>query len=61
MESAYATIHNGKSFWTAFEYNLGTPIFLTLGINAILSTILADATLAWNLLFIFVDFMLTNG
>ncbi len=44
-----------------FEYDPGTPITLTPGIDAILSTILADATLAWNLLFVCVDFVLTNG
>ncbi len=61
MESVYATIHNGKSFLTMFEYDPDTPITLTLGIDAILSTIIADATLTWNLLFVFVDFVLTNG
>ncbi|KAK0433267.1 hypothetical protein EV421DRAFT_1441565 [Armillaria borealis] len=48
LEIAYTTLPNGESFWTAFEYTPGTPIFLTLGIVAILSTILADATLIWR-------------
>ncbi|PBK90542.1 hypothetical protein ARMGADRAFT_1082798 [Armillaria gallica] len=46
MEIAYTTIPNGKTFWTAFEYTPGTPISLAIGIDAILSMILADATLA---------------
>ncbi|PBK90544.1 hypothetical protein ARMGADRAFT_1166888, partial [Armillaria gallica] len=48
VEIAHTTLPNGESFWTAFEYNPGTPIFLALGIDAILSTILADATLIWR-------------
>ncbi|KAK0433265.1 hypothetical protein EV421DRAFT_2023596 [Armillaria borealis] len=48
VEIAYATLPNGENFWTAFEYTPGTPIFLALGIDAILSTILADATLIWR-------------
>ncbi|KAK0221139.1 hypothetical protein EDD85DRAFT_861997 [Armillaria nabsnona] len=48
VESARATIHNGKSFWTMFEYNPGSPIILALGMDAILSAILADATLIWR-------------
>ncbi|KAK0209551.1 hypothetical protein IW262DRAFT_1468809 [Armillaria fumosa] len=50
VQIAYTTLPNGESFWTAFEYNPGTPIALALGIDAILSTILADATLAWTLI-----------
>ncbi|KAK0221104.1 hypothetical protein EDD85DRAFT_861925 [Armillaria nabsnona] len=48
VEVAYTTLPNGESFWTAFEYTPGTPIFLALGIDAMLSTILADATLIWR-------------
>ncbi|KAK0433282.1 hypothetical protein EV421DRAFT_2023600 [Armillaria borealis] len=48
VEIAYATLPNGENFWTAFECTPGTPIFLALGIDAILSTILADATLIWR-------------
>ncbi|SJL13997.1 uncharacterized protein ARMOST_17449 [Armillaria ostoyae] len=58
LEIAYTTLPNGKSFWTAFEYTPGTPMPLTFGIVAILSTILADATLAWNLIFVLGDFLL---
>ncbi len=61
MVIAYTTIPNGKGFWTAFEYTPGTPILLTLGIVAILSTILADATLAWNFIIAFVDFLFMIG
>ncbi len=43
------------------EYNPGTPFFLALGIDAMLSAILADAALAWNSIFDFVDFLLMNG
>ncbi|KAK0467477.1 hypothetical protein IW261DRAFT_1426574 [Armillaria novae-zelandiae] len=49
-EIVYTTFPNGESFWTAFEYNPGAPIFLAQGIDAILSTILADTTLAWSLI-----------
>ncbi|PBK90512.1 hypothetical protein ARMGADRAFT_1111877 [Armillaria gallica] len=52
VEIAYTTLPNGESFWTAFEYNPGTPFFLALGIDAMLSAILADAALAWDLIFI---------
>ncbi|SJL13991.1 uncharacterized protein ARMOST_17443 [Armillaria ostoyae] len=48
LEIAYTTLPNGKNFWTMFEYTPGTLIFLALGIDAILSTILADATLIWR-------------
>ncbi|KAK0433286.1 hypothetical protein EV421DRAFT_1910275 [Armillaria borealis] len=61
LEIAYTTLPNGESFWTAFEYTPGTLILLTLGIDAILSTILADATLAWNSIFIFVYCFFMNG
>ncbi len=61
MEIAYTTIPNGKTFWTEFKYTFSTLIALVMEIAVILSAILADATLAWNLLFVLVDFMLTNG
>ncbi|KAK0467473.1 hypothetical protein IW261DRAFT_1613002, partial [Armillaria novae-zelandiae] len=48
VEIAYTTLPNGKNFWTSFEYNPGTPMSLAEGIDAILSTILADATLIWR-------------
>ncbi|KAK0221144.1 hypothetical protein EDD85DRAFT_796541 [Armillaria nabsnona] len=53
LEIAYITLPNGESFWTAFKYTPGTPIFLTQGVDAILSTILADTTLAWDSIFVF--------
>ncbi|PBK90569.1 hypothetical protein ARMGADRAFT_1166899 [Armillaria gallica] len=41
-------IKNDKTFWTAYEFSPGAPITLTGGIDAILSTLLADATLIWR-------------
>ncbi|KAK0222646.1 hypothetical protein EDD85DRAFT_796178 [Armillaria nabsnona] len=41
-------IKNDKTFWTAYEFSPGAPITLTGGIDAILSTFLADATLIWR-------------
>ncbi|PBK90516.1 hypothetical protein ARMGADRAFT_1032522 [Armillaria gallica] len=40
----------GESFWEAFKSrrDQSTPILLTMGIDAILSTVLADATLIWR-------------
>ncbi|KAK0221106.1 hypothetical protein EDD85DRAFT_960267 [Armillaria nabsnona] len=40
----------GECFWEAFKSrrNQGTPILMTMGIDAILSTVLADATLIWR-------------
>ncbi|KAK0221109.1 hypothetical protein EDD85DRAFT_1028369 [Armillaria nabsnona] len=39
----------GKSFLEAYQcYRISTPITLTVGIDAILSTVLADATLIWR-------------
>ncbi len=44
----------GESFAEAFQsYHIGIPILLTIGIDAILSAVLADAALAWNLTLIF--------
>ncbi|PBK62444.1 hypothetical protein ARMSODRAFT_980714 [Armillaria solidipes] len=57
VEIAHTTIPNGRSFWTASKYIPGTPILWTSGIVAILSTILADATLAWNSIFVFCGFL----
>ncbi|KAK0221132.1 hypothetical protein EDD85DRAFT_796529 [Armillaria nabsnona] len=41
-------IRNDKTFWTAYEFSPGAPITLTGGIDAVLSTFLADATLIWH-------------
>ncbi len=54
VEAILIFITAGKSFWT--EYNV-TPKVSTLlaeEIAAILSTVLADATLAWDLICVFV-------
>ncbi|SJL13957.1 uncharacterized protein ARMOST_17409 [Armillaria ostoyae] len=52
-------ITNGESFWVAFTYsNLSTPIVCTDGIDAILSTLLADATLARGSIFVFAESLL---
>ncbi|KAK0196246.1 hypothetical protein F5146DRAFT_997706 [Armillaria mellea] len=48
VQIAYTTLPNGKSFCTAFEYSPNTWVFSVSGISAILSTILADATLIWR-------------
>ncbi|KAK0221178.1 hypothetical protein EDD85DRAFT_263324 [Armillaria nabsnona] len=45
----YFITTNGKTFWETFEYNnLPTPVTLTTGIGATLSTVLVDATLIWR-------------
>ncbi|PBK90498.1 hypothetical protein ARMGADRAFT_1032505 [Armillaria gallica] len=54
IEIAYTTLPNGKTFWTEFKYTFSTPIILVMGIDAILSMILTDATLAWNLIFVLI-------
>ncbi len=61
MEIAYTTFPNGENFWTAFKYNPSTQFFLAMGIAAILSMILADATLAWVLIFVFVYSLLMDA
>ncbi|KAK0446967.1 uncharacterized protein EV420DRAFT_883522 [Desarmillaria tabescens] len=48
VEISNISITNGKSIWTAYNYQFGTPITLAEGIDAILSTVLADATLIWR-------------
>ena len=40
--------HN-ETFWTAYEFSPSAPITLTAGIDAILSTFLADTTLVRDL------------
>ncbi|SJL17127.1 uncharacterized protein ARMOST_20669 [Armillaria ostoyae] len=45
----YFITANEKTFWEAFESNnLPITVTLTIGIDATLSTVLADATLAWD-------------
>ncbi|KAK0433234.1 hypothetical protein EV421DRAFT_1845645 [Armillaria borealis] len=52
----YFITTNEITFWKAFESNnLPTPVLLTLGISAILSMVLADTTLAGDLMFIFAE------
>ncbi len=47
-------VATGKSFLEAYQSSsVSTPIMLTLGIDAILSTVLADATLVWDLILVF--------
>ncbi|PBK62469.1 hypothetical protein ARMSODRAFT_1024882 [Armillaria solidipes] len=46
-------ITDGESFWTAYSAIPKTWMLLEQGINALLSTVLADATLAWDLTFVF--------
>ncbi|KAK0471637.1 hypothetical protein IW261DRAFT_1511586 [Armillaria novae-zelandiae] len=41
-------IQHNTTFWTAYDFNIDAPITLTGGIDAILSTFLADATLIWR-------------
>ncbi len=45
-------IKHDKTFWTAYESSPGAPITLTGGIDAILSTFLADTILVRDLLFL---------
>ncbi len=54
MDVGLTFITVGESFWTAFNFIPSTSMLLTVGIGAILSTALADATLAWDLIFVFV-------
>ncbi|SJL13967.1 uncharacterized protein ARMOST_17419 [Armillaria ostoyae] len=46
-------ITDGESFWTAYSAIPKTSTILEQGINGILSMVLADATLAWDLIFVF--------
>ncbi|KAK0446990.1 uncharacterized protein EV420DRAFT_885352 [Desarmillaria tabescens] len=47
-EGVSTFITNGKNFWEAYNSDPGKRSLLPLGIEAILSTILADATLIWR-------------
>ncbi|PBK90555.1 hypothetical protein ARMGADRAFT_1064564 [Armillaria gallica] len=48
--SSFFTTINGKPFWDVYASNSSgpTPILLSGGLNAIISTILADASLIWR-------------
>ncbi len=53
-----AFITNGENFWTAYNSIPHLSILLTVGIVAILSTVLADATLAWDLILFLHEYLL---
>ncbi len=54
-DTAYFTTPKWESFWEALESDSqnSTPVGLAIEICAILSTTIADATLAWNLILVF--------
>ncbi len=53
VDAILTFITAGESFWTAYKVVPKASTLLLTGIVAMLSTGLADGTLAWNLIFVF--------